>query len=81
MTDAFTALKISDTHEWRLDNRRWWLHYLPSDDGQPLRPASRFEAELLNAAKREIDAALGVTVIQQGCSWCRSPRAAVEVKR
>lgn len=62
MAEAFTALKLSETHEWRLDGRRWWLHFLPNDDGQPLRPASRFEAELLNAAKREVDAARGVDV-------------------
>lgn len=55
--EPFTALKLSDTHVWRFDGRRWWLHILYGEaPDTPLRPASRFEAELLNAAKREVDA-------------------------
>jgi hypothetical protein len=55
--DPFVVLRLSDTHEWRLRGRKWELHFLPNDDGTALRTASRFEAELLDAAKREIDAA------------------------
>lgn len=57
MTAPFTVLKASETHEWRLDGDRWGLHFLPSAEADvPLRIASRFEAELLNAAKREVEA-------------------------
>jgi hypothetical protein len=52
------ALRITDDHEWRFNGRQWWLHFLPSDTpDEPLRVAHRFEAELLNAAKREVEAA------------------------
>jgi len=53
--EPFTELKIGPTHIWRLEGVRWWLYLV--NDPKPLRAASRFETEMLNSAKTEVEAA------------------------
>lgn len=70
MAEPLTVIRHRETHEWRLvkwdwrpiDPWTWELHYLPVDNGIPLRCADEYEAALLDECKRLVDSARGVTV-------------------
>lgn len=61
-TEELEASWRSGEHEYRKVADRWQLHYLPSDDGIPLRYCDKLESEKLEAIAKK-DAALRVCTI------------------